>query len=412
MTETQIILITILVLGFILFAWGRWRYDVVAMAILLVSVTTGIVPAPSAFEGFGHPAVVTVVCVFILSHALNRSGIVNMMARGLASAPHGKFGNMVALTLIVAVLSSFMNNVGALALMLPVALSVCHRDKMSPSLVLMPMAFASLMGGVLTLIGTPPNIIIANFREEQLGQAFGFFEFTPLGLTVALVGIAFIVFGGYRLTPIRKKTASTPVTEDAETVSYVPALIFAAAIVLTSLRLAPVELTFAGASLFIIALGYLQPGEVYQQVDWAIVVLLGAMIPVGKALETTGAANLIAKGLSSGAEGLPMWGVIALTVVIAMALSNIINNAAAALLMAPIGFDLATAVNGNQDAFLMAVAIGSSCAFIAPIGHQSNLLIMQPGGYWFSDYWRLGLPLSGLVVLVATPVIMLLWPPA
>lgn len=404
MTFDQITLLIIFVIGFSMFAWGRWRYDVIAIAMLMSAVIFGIVPPDQAFDGFGHAAVITVACVLILSHALDRSGVVTYLARLVISSPHGgAYGDLVVLCLLVGVFSSFMNNIGALALMLPVALSVAHRNKVSPSLFLMPMAFASLMGGLMTLIGTPPNIIISKFREEEIGEAFGFFDFTPVGLTVVVLGLIFIFAGGFRLTPIRRKAASDTLDElEKEKVHLIPVLIFGLAVLVISLRLYPPEIAFTGAVLLILIFGYLKTEEIYKQIDWPVITLLAAMLPVGKALDNTGTADLIAMGLLELSGDAPDWLLIWGTILSAMALSNIVNNAAAALLMAPIAFSLANTIGSPVDPFLLAVAIGSSCAFITPIGHQSNLLVMGPGQYEFKDYCRLGIPLSLVVSIVAT----------
>jgi di/tricarboxylate transporter len=501
---------------------------------------------------------------------------------------------MLALTALTAACSAFMNNVGALALLLPVALHGAIAAKRPNSQLLMPLSFASLLGGLITLIGTPPNIVIANFRAEVNGEPFGMFDFTPAGLIVAVVGIAYIALVGWRLLPqggeppkpdapkplldiddyitevrlpgktayVGKRIAELEalgqedvsvvalvrgrdrilapsgflklqaddilvlesdadalksLTEKAgltlvgaaglsaenlrsERVGLVEAVIipgssmegrtarslrlhtrhgvnllavsrqgepiqerlgqvrfmagdvlllqgevealpdslaqlgclplaerglelgrkrtgsvftpvlFVAAILFTTLGLLPPQIAFVAAAVGVVLIGDLQPRELYESVDWPIVVLLGAMIPVGLALESTGGSTTIAQPILLLGGHAPVWVILTLLMIMTMLLSDIINNAATAVLMAPIGITIAQGLGVNPDPFLMAVAIGASSTFLTPIGHQSNLLVMGPGGYRFSDYWRMGLPLDALIVAVSIPAILWFWP--
>lgn len=210
MTTPQLIAFGIILASLILFVWGRWRYDIVAMGALVVAVICGIVPSETAFSGFSDPAVITVAAVLILSQSLQRSGAINVLAGSIGKLPNNPMIQIGALTLTVAVLSAFMNNVGALALMLPVAIRAAQASNIPTSRVLMPIAFGSLLGGLATLIGTPPNIIISSYRAEVMGKSFGegggfgMFDFAPVGALAALIGIIFIVTIGYRLIPHRE----------------------------------------------------------------------------------------------------------------------------------------------------------------------------------------------------------------
>ncbi len=589
LTLDQTIAFGTLLVAFALFLWGRFRYDVVAMIALLAVVLTGLVPVDEAFSGFAHPAVITVAAVLILSRALQNAGIVDVVVRLLAplrGSERLQVGSQAGLT---AVLSSFMNNVGALALMLPVALRNAYRDGYAPAKSLMPLAFASLLGGMVTLIGTPPNLIIASFREREMGTPFGMFDFTPVGAAVALAGLAFILLVGSRFLPsdrrganddaldvgdylaeahvqkagkawgktvreveslvdkeVRivglvqggkrqvapaatkrvharhvlilegapdaikelidvgglkllsseglsaerlrseqvglaeavikpgsplegKKPTSLTLRRDyginllgiarhgrrvrsrlgnirlqigdvlllqgpSETMSgtlaelgclplaerslqigrprrlLLASVIFALAIAATVADLLPVQVAFIAGSVAVVLVGIVRPGEIYDSIDWPVIVLLGAMIPVGKALETTGGAALVAEGFAAlGSDLASVW-IIALLLVGTMFVSDAINNNATAVLMAPIGFELAERLQASPDPFLIAVAVGASCSFLTPIGHQSNTLVMAPGGYHFGDYWRLGLPLQVIIAIVAVPMILIVWP--
>lgn len=586
MTTPQTIAFAILGVTLVMFVWGRWRYDVIAVAALLAVVLTGLAPAAEAFLGFGHPAVVTVAAVLVISRGLQNAGLVDVVVRAIGPLRGKENLQLAAQCIVVAVLSSFMNNVGALALILPVALRNAYRDGYSPARSLMPLAFASLLGGLTTLIGTPPNLIVASFRP---GQSFEMFDFSPVGVPVALAGIAFLLLVGWRLIPrsdrsgdasqafdiehymtevripekskaagmtvfelerladddvtivgiIRNEqrrlipTGSLPLqqgdvlvlrgdakalnsmivpaglelvgekikSEDikSDEVDLIEAIVnpgswiidltpisirlrtiydtnllaiarqgqrieerlghvrfapgdvillqgpasrmpdilsrldclplaernlgigrrrqlalvgglFATAVAAVVYGLLPVHIAFIAVAACLVAFNVVRPDEAYSSIDWPVIVLLGAMFPVAGAMESSGGAILIADALLSMTVGMsPVW-VLVLLLITTMFVSDIINNNATALLMAPIALTLASRLGVNADAFLMAVAVGASCAFLTPIGHQCNTLVMVPGGYRFGDYWRVGLPLEAVIVAVAVPVILLVWP--
>ncbi|HDZ49155.1 hypothetical protein LCGC14_0279130 [marine sediment metagenome] len=607
-----------IVLGLTLaaFIWGRFRYDLVALAALLGSVMLGLVPTESAFMGFGHPAVITVAAVLVLSRGFERSGVVDVIANQVLKVGENLLLQLLVLVGTVVMLSGIMNNVGALALLLPVAMRLAREHNTSPSLLLMPLAFGSLLGGLTTLIGTPPNIIISSYRGEVTGESFSMFSFSPVGIVVALVGLAFIVLVGWRLTPKRSGQASTdemfdtanylvelkvgeeskakgltlqqlrdeldetipvlavvrddnrragynfhgtlqegdillleagpdelqlledkaglsaiaeldeeaqPTDDDQEatetsadapkdknaskerkpvdteglqlieavvrndsmminrsvrqlrlnqqfglhlvavardggrlkqrlrdirfkngdilllqgseneiseslaTLGCLPLAsrelylgqprklamslaIFALAIIAMLFDLLPAAVAMSTAALISLLIGVLPLREGYQAIDGPVIVLLAAMIPVGEALETSGGADLIAEALLSYGSDWPVVVTMVGLFLLSMLLSNVVNNAAAALLMAPIAVSLANGFNVSLDPFLMVVAVSASCAFLTPIGHQSNTLVLGPGGYCFGDYWKLGLPLSLVVLAVAIPMILLVWP--
>lgn len=592
MNSGQLIVFSVLAAALVLFVWNRWRYDIVALLALLVVALTGLVPPAQVFAGFGHPAVVTVAAVLVLSRGLINAGAVGMLARQLNRVGNRLTVQVATLTVIVALSSGVMNNVGALALLMPVAIWMSRQSGRSPSLLLMPLAFGSLLGGTLTLIGTPPNIIIAAYREQSGAPPFGMFDFLPAGAAVTLSGLVFITFIGWRLIPQRKNTESAEdlfeiigyltevhvpedcrykdrtlhdllaaVKNDAEVLvtglvrdgvreempstykilrerdilqveadsdslktlldvtglelafnagedrkpagegelhlaevivihnssligrtaagfdlrerngvnilavarqghrlrerlshihfvagdillvqgdkdSLQSALaeigclplasrglrigkpqnillvtsIFAGALALIVFGLVPAATALVGGAVVMVLARLISPAEIYKSIDMPVIVLLAAMLPVGKALETTGGSRLIADGLLEIARSAPPAVMLALLMSATIILTNLVNNAAAAVLVAPVALDLARAMESSADPLLMTVAIGASCAFLTPIGHQSNTIVMEPGGYRFSDYWRMGLPLSVLAVATSVPVILWIWP--
>ncbi len=592
MTFPQAASLGVLVAVLALFVWGRWRYDVVAFLALIAALGLGIVPLGNAFDGFSNPAVATVAFVLVLSAGLQGTGAIDLAAHYLIPKGIGPFRLMLILPALAAILSGFMNNVGALALLMPVAISAAQRAKISPAILLMPVSFGSILGGMTTLIGTPPNIIIASYRAEKFGSSFSMFDFSPVGAVVAVAGVLFVGLIGWRLLPKERKAARAAeelfeiapyVTEvrlpedskltgqplrdaqealsgvegeivglireertilnpgrwerlragdalilradaegiketvrtlglelvgeeeigelklHSEEVALVEAVVlpramiegwtarglnlrvrygvnllavsragrqrharidslriaagdvlllqgdrdrigetlaalgcvplaerdlklrrptragmaivgFLIAIALASTGTVPVPVAFGGAVLAYVLAGIITPQSAYESIDWSVVVLLGALIPVGQAVESTGAATMIANGIVSVLAPGGVVLVLVAVLIIAMSLSDVLNNAAIALIMAPVAIGIAAAFGANPDTFLMAVAIGSSCAFLTPIGHQNNVLIMGPGGYRFGDYWRMGLPLEAIVVLVGVPVLLWFWP--
>jgi di/tricarboxylate transporter len=600
MTADQGLILGILLATVGMFLWGRWRHDMVALAGLLACVVAGLVRPADAFAGFGHPAVITVACVLVLSRGLQTSGAVDAIARVVLPSSVGPTLTIGALTGLGALLSAFMNNVGALALLMPVAIKIARRQELPPGQVLMPLAFGSILGGMTTLIGTPPNLIVSGFRDRTGAGTFAMFDFTPVGIVVAAAGIALIALVGWRLVPARKqtglegfesgayltearvpegskadgktlreidaaleqadaqviglvrnevrvsapnpgrtvragdiliieaeaealagalsslglkleeakrdqappsdeptqKTEDVPITDEivlmelailpgsvlegrsasdillrsrhginllalsrqgkramarlrslrfapgdlllmqgppdalgefASTSGCVPLAerelripdrrkailavgIMAAAIAGAAFGLLPAAISFAAGVLASMALRTVPPRSVYEAIDWPVIVLLGALIPVAGAMESTGAAGVLASFLlESIAQGNAIVG-LALILVVTMTLSDLMNNAATAAVMCPIAIGAATQLGVNADAFLMAVAVGASCAFLTPIGHQNNTLILGPGGFRFGDYWRLGLPVEILVVAVSIPMLLLVWP--
>ncbi|WP_114750687.1 SLC13 family permease [Pleomorphovibrio marinus] len=587
----QNIVFVALGVALVLFVWGKPRYDLVAILILIFLVISGVVPPEEAFLGFGHPAVITVAAVLVVSKALESSGMVNIIVRLMDKVGKNLSLQVGVLSALVAIASGFMNNIGALAIMMPVAIQVARKNNYSPSSILMPIAFASLLGGMNTLIGTPPNIIISTFRAAELGGRFRMFDFGLVGIFSTLAGLVFISLVGWRLLPKRHpagdeedffeidnyltevrllegskligktvrdinyskdydikvlglirhkqrihapgmrfglkeedilmlecqtedlekftsenkvelvgeevikqaeegdieieimegivqenspligKTAASmslrtrygvnllalarsnkTIRERIDHVSFksgdvlllqgkspdmsetfqvlgcyplakrgldigkprrtILALgIFFLSILAVIMELLSVDVAFTFAAVLMVLSRVLPIKDLYTSIDWPVIVLLGAMIPVGEAFETSGAANSLTEQLLVLGGGFPLFVVLGGILLVTMLLSAVINNAATVLLMAPIGIKIAASLGVSADPFLMAVAIGGSAAFLTPIGHQSNTLVMSPGGYKFSDYLKLGFPLTILILLVVIPLLLLFWPP-
>jgi di/tricarboxylate transporter len=591
MTLDQILSIGVIAAMMAAFVWGRFRYDLVAAGALLVALALGVVPYEEAFSGFSNDIVIIVGSALLVSAGVARSGIMEFTIQRYAPNVSSVRAQLALLVIVVTVLSAFVKNIGALAIMIPIAFQFARRSGASPSVFLMPMAFGSLIGGLMTLVGTSPNIVVSQLRDDITGQAFKMFDFMPVGAALAAVGTVFLVLF-YRLVPERQRE-STSMNEAIDIKNYmaegkvvegstvlgktvgellkmsdgsaivtsivrsrdiritplpdavlregdillmegapealdrlvaqaklsltdqrkpaaskqgaaeevdaieavigehsiligwsaqrlalydrfnvnllavsrkgerlsqrlgaitlrlgdvivlqgnrqalpeilrdlgllplaerpillgtvrrgiVPVLILAGAMGSTALGLLPVQIAFFAAAVAMILFKVLPMREIYSAVDGPILVMLATLIPVSDSLRSTGATDVIAGWLAGVGATLPAYGALGLILVVAMAITPFLNNAATVLVMAPIAAGFAASLDFRPEAFLMAVAIGAGCDFLTPIGHQCNTLVMGPGGYKFSDYPRLGLPLSFIVVLVAVPMLMLVWP--
>ncbi len=589
MTTDQLLLFGLLLFVFVFLIWGRWRYDLVAFVALLAALLMGLVPTDRAFSGFGHPATVIIALVLVVSRGLSNSGVIELLARYFVDSSRKLASHIGIMSGLAASLSAVMNNVAALALLMPLDLQAARKSGRSASLSLMPLSFASILGGMITLIGTPPNIVVAEFRGDALGESYKMFDFAPVGLACAAVGVAYVALIGWRLLPGDRKAdngaeeafdladyvvevrvaegskivgkrvreldelaaksdieiiglsrrgkrlpgsariakvkagdilvieASPDSLEEALgnlSLEYVGQeegaldgedLVLQEAVVQESSRLAgrsamslrllyryrvslvgvsrqgvrfrdnvrrltlePGDVllllgseerlrdvtgrlsllpladrghrviqrdkawlavglfaaAIAAASVGIvylpIALGCVAAAyvffnivpirEVYNSIEWPVIVLLGSMIPIGSALQDTGGTALIAQGIVDVSAGFSPAIVLLLLVVVTMTLSDVMNNTATAVIAAPIAVEIASRLNVSPDPFLMGVAVAASCAFLTPIGHKNNTLIMGPGGYQFGDYWRMGLPLEILIIAVSVPAILVVWP--
>ena len=589
MTGDQTILFTLLFGVFVFLIWGRWRYDLVAFVALLVALLTGVVPKAEAFSGFGHPATVIIALVLIVSRGLSNSGAIELLARYVIDASRKLGAHITIMSALAASLSAIMNNVAALALLMPLDLQAAKKSGRSPSLSLMPLSFASILGGMITMIGTPPNIVVAEYRNDALGESFSMFDFAPVGLACAVVGVAYVALIGWRLLPAGRSgadagkelfdladyiaevrvpddsivigqrvrdldelaaksdidiigltrqgrrfpglarlteiqagdilvveaspdsldealgaleleyvgkgqgiledddlTLSEVVVQETSKLAgrsamsfrllyrYRVALVgvsrrgkrfreqirrlvvnpgdvllllgseerladvmgrlgllpladrgqrvvqrnkiwiavgaFATAITIASMGLVYLPIALGCVVAMYVGLNIVPIRDVYDSIEWPIIVLLGSMIPIGSALQSTGGTALIADGIVSMSSGMSPVFVLTLLIAVTMTLSDVMNNTATAVIAAPLAVDIAGRLGVNPDPFLMGVAVAASCAFLTPIGHKNNTLIMGPGGYRFGDYWRMGLPLEILIVVVSVPVILVVWP--
>ncbi|MBU4529826.1 MAG: SLC13 family permease [Hoeflea sp.] len=587
MSTDQILLFGILIALFGMLVWGRVRYDLVAFVALMVTVLAGLIEPSEAFHGFGHPAVVIIALVLIVSRGLMNSGAVEYIARFVTRPDRTLSTHIGIMAVVGAALSAIINNVAALALLMSLDMDAARKAKRAVSLTLMPLSFGTILGGMITLIGTPPNIVIAQYRQDVLGAPFSMFDFAPVGIAVSIAGIAYVTFLGWRLIPARADTislegdaglyiAEARVKEDSKSIgmtiselhplaeendvtilglarqgkrlpgfsqsreiregdflilegdpkqiealmgaaeldtvgteeheslmgkslSLVEAIvpedahvvgrnviglrlvqrhgvtllgvsrqgrrfrervgrltikagdlllligsdenvaaasrwlgvlplenrrlevmqrtkallaigIFAAAIGLSVMGITSLAIALGLCVVAYLGLGIIGGRDFYALIEWKVIVLLACLIPVAGALEETGGSQMIANLIVTQTDNLPAWGVLTVLMIITMTLSDFLNNVATALIAAPIGVSVANSIGASPDPFLMGVAVAASCAFLTPIGHKNNTIIMGPGNYKFGDYWRMGLILEVLVIAVAVPMIVWVWP--
>ena len=574
----------------ILFIWGRIRYDLVAFIALISGAIVGVIPTQNVFSGFGHPAVVIIALVLIISRGLVRSGAVEIISSSLSNLTSGVKTHIALMGGISAALSSIVNNVAALAILMPADTQLNKKAKRKPSATLMALAFTSILGGMVTMIGTASNVVIATYRIDALGAPYSMFDFTAVGLVVATVGVIFIAIFGWRLMPnsgnstsdviddeLREYVSNVLVTEDSPIIgNYLSSLdeicegvdvailglirdnerlegegfirnfiihksdllilegsvqgidefmkqtkthyisdaesdfefkhtslmevvatpfsrsigrnatqlsllklrqvsllgisragksiihqvrntiiqpgdvlllhgdsahlenavkwmeclalekrdlqiphrkkaslaitSFLIAIIASSLGYADLPVALSLVVIFYIAANVIPKIDIYRSINWSVIVLLGAMIPIGEALQSSGGAETLSNALIYLSYGASPITILSLMLIITMLLSAVLNNVATVLVAAPISVEIAKTLSVNPDTFLMAVAIGASCAFLTPIGHQNNTLVMGPGGYRFGDYWKLGLPLEIVITLVSIPALLYFWP--
>jgi di/tricarboxylate transporter len=565
------------------------RYDIAALGALLAAVLTGVVPADKAFTGFTSDVVVIIASALVVSAAIARSGMVEMALRPLLSRLKSAKSQVPVLSAVTAVMSMGTKNVGALAIIMPAALQLARKTGSSPSSLLMPMSFLSLLGGLVTLVGTSTNIIVSQVRQETTGHPFRMFDFAPVGLALTAMGLILVSIAwpllprnrqgqtsmadavadapyateatvtgeaakafptvsdlklgadGVKLTAIATKgeqreaplpdaklkagdvlilegeqealdrvLARAPLkgaregaevekgeaTEEMRSVEAVvqrgsvligasaqrlalkeqygvnllavgrgserivqrlrdvtlrpgdilvlqageralphimktlgvlplaerdirlggvrrrlsPIIILAVAMILVALNVLPIAIAFFGAALMMVVVGALSMRDAYESLEGQVLVLIGALTPVSEAVKRTGGTDLIARGLAEVLHGVSPMLALAALLVAAMACSPFLHNAPTVLVLGPIGVLLAQRLHLNPDPFLMAVATGAGCDFLTPVGHQCNTLVAGPGGYRFTDYWRLGAPLSLMVILAGPPLIAMVWP--
>lgn len=582
-------LLSITIIGLLcMFIWSKFRYDALAIGALVILIVSGVIPANQAFDGFAHPAVITVALVLIISQGLKNSGLAGLVGKLIGGKSFTKFQFLISLLFIAAILSSFINNIGALAILLPITLNICQKMNWHPSRFLMPLAFACILGGMNTTIGTPPNIIISEYKSTISDSGFNFFDFSYVGLVITFLSIFFIALIGNKFIHLRddstagsslidlkgylfevevnEKSSAIGMTlsafkkeagEDTEVLGIVndnggvkkvknnlrikagqilviktppddissilsvfdfsipkelhsfddddleeiEAMITPGSRLIGRkydffLKLAYEELNLLGlwrkgsryrtrltretfkagdvlllgvrdldeedvtnkikhlglmplmqrelqtipsrsrllkgiifflisiilvtfnilptaAAFLLCVLGFARiriiDSNFYREVDWPIIIMLAAMIPIGTALQTTGLSNVISQNISSIAADMSLFWLLFLILIITMATTDIINNAATAVIMAPISAGIGMQLGYDVEPFLMVVAVGASCAFLTPIGHQCNTVVMGPGNYKFTDYWRLGLPLDILIIAVSIPMILFVW---
>ncbi len=410
---TWVVLLAVL----ILIARGRFRIEVVALTGLFLLGILGAAPARVLFSGFGHPALATIVAVFFLSQGIVDSGLMLGLGQALARRASSRRGQILGVAAAGSLLSAFMNNVGAVGLMLPTAVRMAKRSGLSPGSFGLPLAVASILGGTLTLIGSAPNIIIASYMFSLTGESFKMFDFAPHGLAMLLMAWLLFSASGRAPAGMPAGEGAGELPEPDRVIPFAPfstrerRVTFAAillAVLAVSTGLLHPALGFGGAVLLMYLFGIIRLPGAYRALDLKILFFLGAMLGMGEALEHTGALELLSGVLAGFTEGVPPFLLILLLIFVSSALSNAVNNAAAAVFMAPLAAGLAAGGGLGVGAALMAVAAGSNMTLLLPT-HQAALMVMSKAPFDTAAFVRGGLVLSLFCGLAAAAVITLVW---
>lgn len=412
-----------LIVVLLLIATGRFRIDLVALGGLLALGMLGVAPTKIVFSGFGHPALATIIAVFLVSESIIQSELMRGLGQSIARRIHTLRGQALSLAAAGAFLSALMNNVGAVGLMIPTAVRMARRFNSPPGAFGLPLAMASLLGGSLTLIGSAPNIIIASYMYTATGQSFKMFDFAPHGL--AMLGVALLIWLICKRCGLNPGATNTPIVKEGpkeeghleEAIPFAPLstrerqitlLLIGGAVLLVSLGILHPSLGFGGAVLLLILTGVLKLPEAYQSVDLTIVFFLGAMLGMGSILEHTGSLELLSQRLAYFATDLSPFFLLVVLVFVSSALSNGINNAAAAVFMAPLAVTLAETSSLEVAAALMAVAAGSNMTLLLPT-HQAVLMVMSRAPFSIPSFIKAGLLLTISCGLAAATMISLVW---
>ena len=393
---------------------------VTAMAGSIACGLLGFIPAKQVFSGLSNSTVVLFAGMFVVGAAMFYTGLAQKIGETVVRfTGTGENSLMVGVMLVGAGLSSVLSNTGTAACLLPVVLGVCAAAKIPASTELMPLAFACGLGGIITLVGTPPNIIASGALEQAGYRAFGFFEFAKIGIPLTLAGLIYMMFIGKHLLPKRVISEDTEVEQEIEANEtstnkmIVSGVILVAVVLVMALGIKGVTLEMAAITGAIIAVltGCLSEKQAYASIDWVTIFLFAGMMPVSSAMSKTGAGKVIAEwavGLMGGSPS-PMV-VTAVLFILSCGLTQFMSNTASAALLCPIGIAISKQLGADPAAVLMAIAVAASCAFATPVGTPPNTLVLGPGGFKFMDYVKAGTGLVIVCFVISLILIPMFWP--
>ena len=393
---------------------------VTAVGAAIASGLLGLIPAKQVFSGLSNSTVVLFAGMFVVGASMFYTGLAQQIGGVVVKmCGTGENSLMFGLMLVGTVLSAVLSNTGTAACLLPVALGICSAAKIPASRQLMPLAFACGWGGIITMVGTPPNIIATGAMSAAGLETFGFFEFAWIGIPVSIAGMLYMMFVGKYLLPNKQLDADQDIEQEIEanetskSKQMVSGIILLAVVLVMALGIKGITLEMAAiiGALLCVLTGCLTEKQAYASIDWVTIFLFAGMMPVSSAMDKTGAGKLIAEwtvGLMGGSPSpLVVTGVL---FILSCGLTQFMSNTASAALLCPIGIAISQNLGADPKAVLMAIAVAASCAFATPVGTPPNTLVLGPGGYKFMDYVKAGTGLVIVAFIVSLVVIPMVWP--
>ena len=393
---------------------------ITAMSGAIACGLLGFIPAKQVFSGLSDSTVVLFAGMFVVGAAMFHTGLAQKIGISIVRfSGTSENSLMFGIMIVGAGLSSVLSNTGTAACLMPVVLGICAAAKIPASRQLMPLAYAAGVGGIITLVGTPPNIIVSGALTSFGYEPFSFFEFAWIGIPITVVAIAYMMFIGKYLLPKAELDANQEIEQEIEATVHdskkqiISGLILAVVIIVMALDIKFISLEMAAVigALVCVLTGCLTEKQAYASIDWVTIFLFAGMMPVSAAMDTTGAGALIADwtvGLMGGSPS-PLV-VTAILFILSCGLTQFMSNTASAALLCPIGIAIAKQLGADPKAVLMAIAVAASCAFATPVGTPPNTLVLGPGGYKFMDYVKCGTGLVIVAFIVSLVVIPVVWP--
>lgn len=416
--EPITITLCLLVFAIIMFVWEKVPLAVTSMVVCVALVLTGVLDLKQAFAGFIDSNVILFVAMFIVGGALFETGMANKVGGVITHFAKTEKQLIFIIMVVVGVMSGFLSNTGTAAVLIPVVIGVAAKSGFTCSRLLMPLVFAAALGGNLSLIGAPGNLI-AQSALQNIGSSFGFFEYAKVGLPMLVCGILYFLTIGYKFLPNNSNSSEVGSIGEQRDYSHVPrwkqilSLVVLIATILGMIfeKQTGISLTVAGCigALVLVITGVLTEKQAYKAIDSQTIFIFGGTLALAKALEMTGAGKLVADQVIGllGNNSSPFM-LLVVVFALSVVMTNFMSNTATVALLVPVSLSIAAGMGADPRAVLMATVIGSSCAYATPIGMPANMMVLSAGGYKFVDYAKSGIPLiivSTIVSLILLPIL-------
>lgn len=412
------ITLSLLLFSIVMFVWEKIPLAATAMIVCITLVVTGVFDVKTAFAGFINQNVILFVAMFVVGGALFETGVTDKIGGIVTRYARSEKQLIVIIMLVCGILSGFLSNTGTAAVLIPVVIGAAVKSGYAQPRLLMPLAFASALGGNLSLIGSPGNLI-AQSALEQVGQRFGFFEYAKLGIPMLLCGIIYFLTIGYKLLPAQsvstagksEKSRKVDCPKYKQVIAVLVLVFTVLGMIFENVIGLPIAIIGSIGALFLVITRVITEKQACQSIDSQTIFLFGGTLALAKALETTGAGAIMARSIIDllGQQASPFL-LLSAVLIISCVLTNFMSNTATAALLIPIGLSIANSMGADPRAVLMAIVIGCSCAYATPVGTPANMMIFSAGGYRFMDYVRVGLPLIAISVIVSFILLPIFFP--